>query len=627
MRAVVSRYAVLALLAACGDPAARVHLVPVDLGACGKPSRSSVSSLRVIAYTAGGERPHAVSLDAGGEVALSDLPADTLQLGVELSAATGVVAAGKTAPLAFASLPDRADVPIAVLPVGGFCATGAPVEARTAPSVALAGDGVLIVGGTAGGAPLSTAEYYDPATASFTGVDVPPELVDPANGLAGAVLTPLPDGKVALTGTAAHAIAIFDPQALAFAAPQLFDHRAYHGAIATAQDRLFVIGGCADVAAGACSGPSLHSAFTYHLDQIAMRDPGPVLPDASSRIGATVFDLGVQSDGVHRYALAGGSGDPGAADVFALSDASTTEIAGLAAQVVALDGGALVSALGPDGAPSTLANQLPPGATSPVAIAAVPLVDGARLVAAEDGSVYALGPTVARYNPTVNAWATLVPPHGPPMNGNPANGVDPGPLAAPSLVRLSDGSFLVLAGASAFLYRPALVGAASGLVAVEPDGSAPGVLVPADPSTAMHAGGRLVLSGSAVVGGFRSSTGSVNAAVVIAGDTLELVGQQQGPGRALVGQLASGSAARIVRRDRGTDTTLCTGQIVPAFDPAATTSLGLSVSGHTAVLSVATTPLATCDLSNDPDAGDSGAWGITSLDGTRLDIATITVSK
>src|SRR5262249_50949151 len=122
MRAVVSRVAVLALLAACGDPPARVRLAPVDLGDCGKPSRADVSALRVIAYTPRGEQPRGIALDATGTVDISDFPIDTMQLGLELSGATGVSAAGKTAPLAFASLANGATIPIAVVPLGGFCA-------------------------------------------------------------------------------------------------------------------------------------------------------------------------------------------------------------------------------------------------------------------------------------------------------------------------------------------------------------------------------------------------------------------------------------------------------------------------------------------------------------------------
>jgi hypothetical protein len=75
-------------------------------------------------------------------------------------------------------------------------------------------------------------------------------------------------------------------------------------------------------------------------------------------------------------------------------------------------------------------------------------------------------------------------------------------------------------------------------------------------------------------------------------------------------------------------TPLCTGQTVPAFDPAATTSVGLAVDGQTARLSAAGVTLATCDLSGDPGAGDVGAWGISADGaGSVIDVVTVTVTR
>jgi hypothetical protein len=635
MRAVVARIRRIALvsvaLAACGDPPAHVRLAPIDLGDCGKPSHTEVTSLKVIAYTAGGEHPRAVPLSAMGAVDLSDFPDDTEQLGVELSSATGVVAAGKTVPLAFSQLANGTVVPIAVAPLGGFCRVGDLGEARAQPLVARADGGVLVVGGhDAAGAPLATAEYYDAATATFSPVSVPPELAD-IGDLAGGVLTSLPDGRVALTGTAAHVIAIFDPATRTFGTPRLLDPRVFHGAIAPAADRLFVLGGCAGVAAGACSGPPLHTAFTYHLDDLA-RDRGPQLADTEVRSGAAIFDLGVQSDGVHRFALAGGDGDPGAGDRFALEDAATVTVSGLGAQVAALDGGALISAFAPDGAaPSGAAFQLAPEATSALPIAAGPALDGARLVTLEDGSVLAIGGDAAgeitRYVPTVNAWLATAP-------ATAANAAATGALAAPSLARLPDGSVLVLgsapAAASAWLYRPSLVGPSSGLVVVEPGAAVPGVITALDPATALHTGSSFSLVGDpalALVGGARTSTGAVNASVKVTGDHLQLVAQSLGPGRALVGDLAAGSPARIARVDGGTMKILCSGQTVPAFDSSISTAVGLTVAGGSATLSLGAMPLVTCNLSGDANATDRGAWGIAAVGGTRLDIVTITVQR
>jgi hypothetical protein len=625
MRAVASRLTLLTLLAACGDPAARVQLVPVDLGDCGKPSRAAVATMVVTAYTPTGEVPKGIPLDATGAIEISDFPAGTMQLGVELHGPAGVIAAGKTAPLAFSSLADRAQIPIAILPLGGFCAVGPLVQARTAPLVARAGDGVLIAGGTGTtGDQLPSAEYYDPATASFAPVALPSDLIDNLgnNGLAGGVLTTLPDGTAALAGTAAHALAIFDPKTLAFDTPKLLDARTFQGALAPAADRLFVIGGCADVSAGACSGGPVDSSFTFHLPDPTIREDGPALPGGASRVAATVFDVGIASDGVHRYELAGGTGDAGAADRFALADAATTTLGGLEAQVVELDGGVLVSAFAPDGMPASgAASQLAPEGDASVPIATASPNTGARLVALEDGSALAIGSDVTRYVPTVNAWTPLVPPSGPP-----ANGVAPGALVKPALVRLADGSVLVIAGAGAWLYRASLVGASSGLVEVMPDGSTPGVLVPLDAATATHPADQLVLSGPALVGGFRATEAQINALVQITGDHVQLIAQSLGPGRALIGDLQSGTPARVLRLDGGTSHVLCSGSVAPALD-GTSAAIGLQVVGHSAVLSLATTPLATCDLTDDADAGDVGAWGISALDGAQVQITTLTVKR
>jgi hypothetical protein len=238
-----ARGLVLALLVACGDDAARVRLVPIS--PCGQVT--SETALRVVGYTAEREQRRTVPPND-----IDSFPADTEQLGVEVIGDSGkLVAVGKTAPLAFNALADASEIPIVMAPLDGVCPVGPMSEPRRSPLLARAGDGVLVVGGTgAAGEPLATAELYDRATAAFVAVAVPATLMDPDNGLAGAVLTELADGRVALTGTSSHAIAIFDPATRTFSTPSLFDHRAFHGALAVDGGGLLVIGGCADVVAG-----------------------------------------------------------------------------------------------------------------------------------------------------------------------------------------------------------------------------------------------------------------------------------------------------------------------------------------------------------------------------------------
>jgi hypothetical protein len=136
--------AVVAIAAACGDPAARVKLVPLG-GACGRPPGANL--VKVTAYAASGERTQSLGLDEA--IAIADFPADTEQIGVEVIIGGGATgAAGKSAPLAFGELADGATIPVFVAPLDGFCEVGAMTEPRAQPLVARAGDGVLVVGGT-----------------------------------------------------------------------------------------------------------------------------------------------------------------------------------------------------------------------------------------------------------------------------------------------------------------------------------------------------------------------------------------------------------------------------------------------------------------------------------------------
>lgn len=615
-------WVLLVLYGACGEPAARVELAPVL--PCGMAT--SKTAVRVIAYTPAGEIRRSVPPSE-----IDVFPADTEQLGVEVVGDSGMlVAVGKTAPLAFADLPDGTAIPIVMAPPGGFCPVGPMTEPRRAPLVARAGRGVLVVGGTGpGGEPLATAEYYDPATATFSAVEVPSLLADPDSGLAGAVLAELPDGRVALTGTANHALAYFSAEERKFTAPSLFDHRAFHGAFAVDADHLLVIGGCADVAAGTCAGPTLRTGFVYDLRDLTQRERGPQLGDTAQRHGARVLDLGIQRDGVRRFLLAGGFGELGVADRFALADAMTEPIAGMHAQLAQLDGGAVLTAFDPDGVPQTGAAAVlaPGGGLAPIALA--PRVDGARLATLEDGSVVAIGgsPNVARYVPTTNAWQSA-----------PPAGAERPMLAAPAITRLDDGSLLVLGGsdatAEAWLYRPSLVGPTSGSVVVLPDGSTEGVLTASDPARLDRSGNRFVLvadaddySARALVGGPRIAEGSVTAVVRAEAGGVGLIAQQVGPGRAIVGRLVPGEPARIERLDGGAAVTLCSGSVVTESE--LMTPVTLAIRAGTATLGVgADGAAAVAKVSCAVPAADRGAWGLAAAGaGARIDVGPVTVAR
>ncbi len=625
---VIARCAPLALVlaAGCGDPPARVRLAPVPLPAsCGRPKNAT--GIRITAYTAAGEITRAVGLDE--TVDLADFPSSTEQLGAEVVVGGGIAGAiGKSAPLAYGELEDRATIPIAMIPPDGFCETaGFLTVARRAPLVARAGAGVLIVGGRdAAGTWLGSAEFYDPSTATFSSVEVSDVLG--ASGFAGASLATLPDGRVAISGGPQPVITIFDPVTRRFGESVLIKSRAFHTSIALGDAQLLLAGGCMDVANGACSGLMLNSSQIYDANQVADGTLGPTLRVA--RVGAAPFELGTLDDGQRWYVLAGGTAPPSAdvtgADLISRTDA--VAVTGLHAQVAALDGGALISAFGPDAdPPAQAASILAPGAATARATAlATPLV-GVRLVTLEDGRVAGFGGDpggkVVLYDPTIDRWQPSTP-------GADSHG--PGAIAAPSLVRLADGTVLVLDGATAsqtaYLYRPSLVGPTTGSTTVVP-GDTPTVLTVPDPETVVRSSAwELVATGElarALVGGPRLAAGSVRASVRVRIGGVALIADQVGPGQLLVGELGEGAKARIVRHAGGMTRVLCTGKVVAAFDPDLAVTPHLEISGTTAHLfRDANEEVASCDVGT----VERGSWGVAALGpGSRVAVDTVTVAR
>ena len=632
--AMVLAAAAAACSAGCGEPPAHVRLVPLG-GACGQPMGANL--VKVTAYATSGERSQSVGLDEA--LAIAEFPADTEQLGVEVIIGGGATgAAGKSAPLAFDALADGATIPVFMAPPDGFCEVGGLTVPRAQPLVARAGAGVLVVGGIGPLGPLWTAEYYDPATATFSPVEVPQVLADDAQGFAGAALATLPDGRVALIGGPHDALVVFDPETRAFATdPALIDSRTFHAALATGDQELIVAGGCSAVAGLACSGLPRHQVVRYGLNKISAPEPTALLPMGSVRIGAQLFDLGIQLDGRHPYLLSGGSGDPGQSDRFTLSpDEVATTLPGGYAQPVALDGGAVLTAFSDD-APATLADNAA-AVYAPDASAAYPVAKApdkrkrARLIALEDGRVVGFGGDplggVLTYDPTRDAWASAVP----------ASPDQPGALTSPSLVRLADGTVLVLGGSvssRAWLYRPSLVGPASGSVtAIPASDTGRGVLTAPDPSAVMRvvtppawlltASGD-ALTARALVGGPRMATGSVRAIVHVRAGGVALIAQQTAPGRAIVAEVVADQPPRLVQLDGGAEHVVCSHPpVVAAFDPATPVTLRLSISDRDARLSIDDREVLACDLV----ATDRGAWGVASLGtGAQIAVDSVTVAR
>jgi len=615
-------------VAGCSDPPAHVRLAPLG-GLCARPQGGNL--VRVTAYTAAGERTQSLGLDE--TLAISEFPADTEQIGVEVAVAGGQTgAAGKSAPLDFGALADGAAIPVFMAPPDGFCEIGPMRAERSAPLIARAGAGALIIGGVGPDGPLSTAEYYDPVDGAFVDLAVPEAIIDDVRGFTGAALATLPDGRVMLSGGPSNALVLFDPRTRTFSTPALIVSRAFHAAIATGDQDVLLAGGCALVTDPMCQ--SRRTTALYHLNDIGNPELDTVLP-TGPRISPQLFDLGVQLDGRRRYLLAGGTGDVGRADRFALGDDAAEAVRGGRVQPAALDGGAVLTAF-TDDAPATMPSGAAavhaPDATAAVPVAKAPDLKGVRLIALEDGRVAGFGGDatgrVLTYDPTRDAWAIALP-----------AGDRPGALIAPSLARLVDGSVLVIDGTVSnrvWLYRPSLVGPASGSVTVTPvSGAARGVLTAPDPTTVMRTTGPAAwvltspgdaLAARALVGGPRTATGSVRATVHVRTGGVALIAEQTGPGQAIVGEFAPGAPPRVVRLAGGAAVPLCTAaQPLEPFDPLFGKTLRLAIAGTTARLLVDNDrEVLVCNLG----ATERGAWGIAALGaGAQLEVDLVTVAR
>jgi len=351
-----------------------------------------------------------------------------------------------------------------------------------------------------------------------------------------------------------------------------------------------------------------------------------------------VFDLGVTTDGKRRLMVAGAPSDPSTADALPFSTpnntSSTTTVHHLFSQVTVLDGGALLSAFDPDGtaAPTGPASITPPeaggGTGDGVDVAIAPAITGARLITTEDGTAVAIGGQagISRYVPTTNTWSQL-------PAEDPANW--PGAITGPSLIRLADGSILVLPGAEpssrAWLFRPSIVGPNIGDVTASPNGMGAVLTTPA-PATATRTPTTLTLTDTdtsitarALIGGPRRAYGTLGASVTVTAGGVALIAQQTGPARALVARLVPGEAARIERHDGANVTIVCTGAMVG--DGELAQALGFSVTGNAITASIGGVAKVSCDPVRDPIAPESGAWGIAATANGSLGIVTLTASR
>lgn len=611
----------------CGDDPARVALAPIA-HPCGQPT--GVNAVRVTAYATSGELTRALGADESVDIA--DFPAETEQLGVEVVIGGGAIGAiGKTAPLAFGDLATGTQIPLFMAPPNGLCPTVAPMtDARIAPLLARAGDGVLVIGGHDGaGRYLSTAELYDPATATFSPIAVPEILGE--NGFAGTALATLPDGRVVVSGGPQPVITIFDPETRRFGESVLIEARAFHTAIAIGAEEVLLAGGCRDVANGVCSGIVRNSSRRYDVRELGTAGAlGPIL--RVGRLGAAIFDIGIQADGARGYVIAGGTSgfdsNPLGADRISLGDSDATTITGAHARAAALDGGAVLTAFAPAGSPvDGSASVIAPGLSAARAIDRAPDLASLSLLGLEDGRIVGVGTgrEIVIYDPTTGRWSTTT------TGGLPASD-DPGPTGSPSLIRLADGSVLVVGGTTlsrdAWIYRPSLIGPASGSLTVVPTGGTATVLTPPDPSTVTRSDGwQLTASDDiarALVGGPRNTNGSVGATLRVREGGVGLVARHLGPGQELVAELVPGQPARLVHRAGGTSRTVCSGKQVPELDPLTSVTARFELSSSAARVVLADAELLTCDV----DGGERGAWGVAAIGvGARVAVDTVTVAR
>jgi hypothetical protein len=210
-------------------------------------------------------------------------------------------------------------------------------------------------------------------------------------------------------------------------------------------------------------------------------------------------------------------------------------------------------------------------------------------------------------------------------------------LVAPVLAPLPDGSLLVLGGrtpnAEAWIYRPSLVGPASGSVAALPDGSTEGVLVPSDPGAVDRTNDHVVLQSAAddyharvLVGGPRISDGAVSASAIVDEGGIALIAQQTGPGHAIVGRLVPGESARIEQLEGGATKMLCTGAAVTKLDLAG--AVTLTITGGEATLGLGAIGDVRAKVSCAVTSSERGSWGVAAAGANaRIDVGAVQVAR
>ncbi len=577
--------AALAAASGCGGTERREirleRVAPAADPDCGAPADARTLLVRALGdFPASEGTVESIEVNAGaGEFSLAGFPAETRALEVEVLGFGGALrAVGRSGEFDLDEVEEDSAIAVFMAPPRGFCPTGPAAADRVHPLLARAGAGVLVAGGSdPEGAPVDQVEMYDPATGQFSGLGAPLYGSDLSEGLAGASMTALPDGRVVVAGGAGSAYQVFDPEAGAFDTPRfLRQARAFHAALALGGDRLLLAGGCARLEGGACAaGSALATTAVLSVDSGELAD-GP--PLAQVRIAGTALP-----DAAGRVLLVGGvdaAGAPVAAaeriDPDAGAPGELVAAAGDAAALLA--SGSLLAAFAPDGAAASDAGVVVAGGAA-TEVDVGPARAGATLTALEGGLVLALGgPEPPGLYAPARGEVDLLPAAVGPREGHAAIG-------------LADGSVLLVGGtdaggepAGASIFRPDLLGALSGSLSVtfaSDASSAP--LVPRDPAQAEvvaasgdrpahyrieSSGGGDLPSEWAVVAGPLFAELRLEASVTAEDGGLAVLLWFAGPSDQVVLALEPGQVARLLRVEGGavSDLGSCSGEAIAAGD-------------------------------------------------------------
>ncbi|MBP9086532.1 MAG: hypothetical protein KBG15_10475 [Kofleriaceae bacterium] len=591
-------------LMACGDAVPRVGLQPMfgRTPSCGHAADGRL--LLITAQTGDREVTRSIALDGSvTSVDIADFPVDTKQLTVELIGSSGAVrAVGKSAPLDFAALLDGGRVPVYMAPPGGGCLLPDLQQPRRQPMIAAAGNGALVVGGTATTGAQVSAEYFDPLQHAFVPIDLPAVFAS-ASTLQGSALATMPDGRVALFAAGTGAYALFDPVTQQFGKPRVFEPRWQFAAVAVDPTRVAVVGGCRSASQGACTGDAAARVLLVDvgaddvdlLGNLALDHLGPdvVLEPATATRGPALLVVG----GVTLQGL-----PSVAAERMDLTTGAVVMVPA-AGRAIALDSGATLTGFAaPAAAASDAMSLLIPGSTTRRGATADRARHGPALALQEDGRVLIAGggAGLSLFEPTTSSFRAVTP------TGDPLLVQDE--LAT---VRLRDGSILVVGGAnngvasaSAWRYRPSLVGPFTASVLLS-SGLSDTSLTPLDNAELAIPNNQFVVSGPgpgptvfAVVGGPRRSAGTVQAVVAVAAPTtgFALAMHYRGPAAWLGFLFQANQPVTVVERNGAITTTLCTGRVVAASALAAATDVEIRLQGRTATATVAGDEVLRCDL-------------------------------